>query len=156
MELPDPILNNMPNFEQHAPFLSVLVSLVTLTQIGCLVWFFNLERLMMCAKLAVGLYVQKSIGVALVPLRVPWTHVLIHDYVTDRLVGLKRGFRNDLFISGHLYHALIVLHYVPRTHRLIPYVACCLTCFILLVTKTHYTIDLVMSLVCFWISLQCI
>jgi hypothetical protein len=83
----------------------------------------------------------KAMTLFLCPLNVPHGSFPINDYFMTHLIG--RNFQCDMFFSGHIaYATLTSVLFLPLWLGVIDIF---LLCFFLLLTKTHYTIDVVVA-----------
>lgn len=137
--------------------VSLVVSAATLYEVFAFAWFAlrdlwagDSDRLVLGALLACCMYAMKSLCVTLVPLRVARDNVPVKDHLLDRWV-VSSPFRNDLFFSGHVAHAVIVCFTVPELFYLNACCCCAVGC-AMLVSKTHYTIDVLAAPACMWLA----
>lgn len=137
--LNDRILNSLPTFD-----VSVFVSVMTAFEVGSLAYFATFERLVIAQWCAIFMLGLRTICMFLTPLKVHPLHIPLSDTFLDTVVQGHPGFKNDLLFSGHVGHCLIAAYVVTEFRYLLLGVCLMLACALLL-SKTHYTIDILVT-----------
>lgn len=143
--LQDPILNNLPVIKMGSiiSLLSMLNVLAFVISWWCIQNQEEKYRIGFSHHLTLAnLYLLKTLCMFLCPLRIcPKANPLQDDFI--HFLSGNKSFQNDLFFSGHFAYAYLVSCLFPSN------IVCCIlpffvgTCLIL--SKTHYTVDLLMA-----------
>ncbi len=150
----DPILKRLPTFN-----VSLIVTCTTWFEVFILCQLLYSNQFDLLIKLqwsAICMLLCRTTLMYLVPLRVHIENIPIKDVFLDRFIKTLdnnyQSFRHDLMFSGHLAHCLILAHSIP-TFSTFLYLNSIIITFAMLLSKTHYTIDLVVA---YFVSFPCV
>ena len=135
MVLSDPIIHRLPTYD-----VSIIITITTFTKIALLIWNITITRITFVMWSCIFMFLLRTICMFLTPLKVHPQNIPIRDIILDRFLQ-HESFRNDLLFSGHLGHCLIIAYITPEYQNFLLFLALVI-CLSMLISKTHYTIDL--------------
>jgi hypothetical protein len=128
--------------------VSKWVSAISTFSIGYVIvqwmWHPDDDRIVLHNYCLAFLYMLKSATMILCPLRPPSDAKPILDKTISFLAG-GTNFQNDLMFSGHVAHSSLLM-FIFSEHRLIWFFATLVLSYALLISKTHYTIDILVGI----------
>ena len=142
--LSDPFLDLLPTVD-----VSTIITFTTFSKIGFLIWhclqqYWDkqiFDSIVLAGWSCIFMLLLRTTCMYFVPLKVHPKNIPIRDVILDRFLR-HEGFKNDLFFSGHLGHCLIIAHV---TQNNIFYLVAIIISVCMLLSKTHYCIDLFIS-----------
>jgi len=146
IHLPDPLLELFTSRDA-----SVIITCSTWFNVGLvcmLIFLLDFERLLHLQWMAICMMWIRTFCVFVTPFKVHPDNIPIRDVLLDsclkHVFGTAQSFRNDLAMSGHLAHCLILAKAIPE-YTLSLWVTGVLISIGMLASKSHYTIDLVIA-----------
>jgi hypothetical protein len=140
----DSVLEMLPTVDT-----SLAVTALSCTSIAILLSQYTTQTCLMYQISMAIHFAIRSVLIFFCPLKVHKDHIVLRDTVVETLVRQfsskrsRKPFVNDLFISGHLSHALIIMHLTPVWFNTNVMVSSTLA-LCLLLSKSHYTVDLLL------------
>jgi hypothetical protein len=146
IELPDPLFKFFSSVDVSLP-----ITCATWFNVGLVVkmiYDWNIPCLLQAQWMMIIMLFMRSVCIYFAPFKVHKDNIPIKDVFVDkyllRILGSSESFRNDLFFSGHLAHCLI-LSQVMIEWTLELYFVGLIISICMIVSKTHYTIDLIVA-----------
>jgi hypothetical protein len=133
--LSDLLVDRLPTIDASLP-VSIISTFVTVL----FVWNMDMYKGIFFIWAFASCIIMRSIFLLLCPFKSHPKQIILRDYVTDTISGYDTPLVNDLFFSGHVSTLMIVIQTIPEQAWILNPTIIILS-FLLLLCKTHYTID---------------